>query len=477
MPNRIASHCVFPNCGLRAIPVLIQKGFHGMATGKITKRAVDALPVPAIGKREHLWDDTLKGFGVMVTPNGARSYLVQYRIGGRGSPTRRYTIGRHGSPWTAETARTEAEGVLAQVRRKVDPFDAQRDAMANETAAKAAAEASAVVLDRLGFSTFADRFVEKYAKVEQAKSWPETQGIINRDLKPVFKEKPLPDITDADIVELIDTLGERAPSAARKAYSVLSVMFGYACDKERRHMPPGKSPMLGIKPPNKAGKRERTLTDAELRLVWLAAGGLGWPFGPIVRLLILTGQRRDEVAGLAWPEVDLDKAVWLLPGERSKNDLPNLVHLSASALAIVKDLPVIKSDAGLLFTTTGETAVSGFSKVKARLDASMLDLMRHEAKEAGASEQDLEKLKVEPWTLHDLRRTLATGCQRLGFITEITEAVINHVSGTRAGIVGVYQVYKYEAEKRAALDAWCRHVTAAVSGEPVASNVVALGRR
>ena len=448
-----------------------------MATGKITKTSVEELLPPVPGKRMMLWDDTLKGFGVMVTPNGARSYLVQYRIGGRGAPTRRYTIGKHGSPWTAEKARKEAHTVLEQVRRRVDPLDAARAALADGKATKAQAEADRVVLDRLGFSTFAERFIEKYAKVEQAKSWKETQGVIRRDLKPAFLDKPLPNISDADIVELLEELGERSASAARKGYSALSGIFRYACDKERRYMPKAKSPMLGISPPSKAGKRERTLTDAELRLVWLAAGGLGWPFGPIVRLLILTGQRRDEVAGMAWPEIHKSEATWLLPGERSKNGLPNLVHLSPPALAIVSDLPAIKSKAGLVFTTTGETAVSGFSKVKARLDASMLDLMRKEAIEGGIANEEADKLAVEPWTLHDLRRTLATGCQRLKFATEITEAVINHVSGSRAGIVGVYQTYKYADEKRTALDAWGRHVTAVVANQPAPSNVVPMERR
>ena len=436
-----------------------------MATGKITKETVEAVPVPITGKREHLWDDTLKGFGVMVTDKGVRSYLVQYRIGGRGAPTRRVTIGKHGSPWTPKKARDRAAELLEQVRRKEDPFDSAKAKVAADRAAKLKDAASAAVAERLGFSTFAVRFVDRYAKVNQPKSWKETEGIINRDLVPKFGSTPLTEIEDADIVELIETLGERGPSAALKGYKALRQIFGYAVDKERRYLPAAKNPMAGIRPPAKMGKRERTLTDDELRLVWQAAGGLGWPFGAIVRLLILTGQRRDEVAGLLWAEIDQSKRQWLLPGARSKNGLPNLIPLAAPAMAIVADLPFIKSDAGFVFTTTGETAVSGFSKVKARLDASMLDLLRNEAGEAGASPDDIAKLSVAPWTLHDLRRTLATGCQRLGFPVEVTEAVINHVSGTRAGIVGVYQTYRYEKEKREALDVWGRHVLAVVAGE------------
>lgn len=475
-----------PSCVVRGVLFRCLSTGTQMAVGRITKVAVEAVPLPSAGKREHLWDDRLKGFGVMVTDKGVRSYLVQYRIGGRSAQTRRVTIGKHGSPWTAEKARQRAADLLEQARRNVDPFDAERAKVAAEREAKVKAAASLAVSERLAFSTFAARFIDKYAKVHQARSWRETEGVINRDLVPKFGTTPLTAIEDADIVELIEALGERGPSAALKGYKALRQIFAYAVDKERRHLPAGKNPMAGIKPPAKMGKRERTLSDAELRLVWLAAGGLGWPFGPIVRLLILTGQRRDEVAGISWTEIDKEARRWLLPGTRSKNGLPNLVPLSEPALSVVAELPVIKAvreagdkrpDPRLLFTTTGETAVSGFSKVKARLDASMLDLMKKEAVEAGAGEDEVAALAVEPWTLHDLRRTLATGCQRLGFPVEVTEAVINHVSGTRAGIVGVYQTYRYEKEKRSALDAWARHVTEVVTGKAAADNVIVLGRR
>jgi integrase len=448
-----------------------------LATGKITKRAVEAIAVPAKGKREHLWDETLKGFGAMVTDRGVRSYIVQYRIGGRGAPTRRVTIGKHGSPWTAEKARDQAVSILEQVRRGDDPFDAAKAAIVTARKAKLAAADDQAIAERLGFSVFADRFVEKYAKVHQERSWRETDGIIRRDLKPAFGDKPLTEITDSDIVELLDDLRERGATPALKAYKALRLIFGYATDKERRHLPPARSPMLGMKPPAKVGKRERTLTDEELRLVWVAAGGLGWPFGPIVRLLILTGQRRDEVAGMTWAEVDRDKRSWLLPGARAKNGIANLVPLSDPALAIVSELPDIKSKAKLLFSTTGETAVSGFSKVKARLDASIVDLLRREAIEDGVSEDNVVAEPLAPWTFHDLRRTLATGCERLGFKSEVIEAVINHISGTKAGVAGVYQTYRYEPEKRGALDAWGRHVCAVVERTVLAANVVQLSTR
>ncbi len=442
-----------------------------MATGKITKVSVEAIPLPPTGKRAHLWDDTLKGFGAMVTDRGARSYLVQYRIGGRAGSTRRVTIGKHSSPWTAETARARAKELLHSVDCNIDPFEVAKTYIADQRKHKEEAHAAAHVSERLGFSVFADRFVEQYAKVRQPKSWRELEAVIRRDLKPVFGDRPLTQITDADIVEMLDDLRGRGVTPSLKAYKVLRLLFGFATDKERRHLRPSASPMLGIKPPGAAGKRERVLSDRELRYAWLAAGGLGWPFGPIVRLLILTGQRRDEVAGMSWPEIDQAQKQWVLPGARSKNGLPNLVPLSATAMSIIADVPALPGKAGLLFTTTGETPVSGFSRVKARLDASMLDLMRRDAIEAGDAG---DAVTLEPWVLHDLRRTAATGLQRLKFPTEVVEAVLNHQSGSKAGIVGRYQLYKFEKEKRAALERWARHLCSVVDSR-AESNVVELG--
>lgn len=450
-----------------------------MATGKITKDSVEAVPVPATGKREHLWDDTLKGFGVMVTDKGVRSYIIQYRIGGRGSDTRRVTIGKHGSPWTAKTARDRAAELLEQVRRKVDPFDAQRAAIAETRARKEREKAEAVVASRLGFSVFADRFVDKFAKVKQPRSWQDTESIVRRDLKPFFGDKPLPAIVSADIVELLDKVHERGDAAAIKAYKALRSLFGYAVDKEKRHMSPATSPMLGIKPPAKIDVRQRTLSDTELRLVWIAAGAFGYPYTPLIRLLILTGQRLREIAEAPWSEFDLGKRQWLIPPERTKNRQPTLVPLSDSAVEILKGLPVIqrKEDPKtgvrpppFLFTTTAETPISGFSKAKARLDRMIAEVAK-KALEAGR-----DPVVVAGWRLHDLRRSFGNGLQRIGIKTEVIESALNHVSGTKSGIVGVYQTYKYEAEVRSAMDAWAGHIARMLS-PPASDNVLPMERR
>jgi integrase len=137
-------------------------------------------------------------------------------------------------------------------------------------------------------------------------------------------------------------------------------------------------------------------------------------------------------------------------------------------MSIISDLPVIENEKRYVFTTTNNSPVSGFSKIKRRLDTAMLSIMRGEAKKAGAGEKEIEALKLEPWRFHDLRRTLASGCQRLGVRLEVSEAILNHTSGTRSGIAGVYHVYKFEEEKRAALEAWGDYVDILV--KPVLDN-------
>jgi integrase len=194
------------------------------------------------------------------------------------------------------------------------------------------------------------------------------------------------------------------------------------------------------------------LDDKELRKVWLAADELGHPYGGIVKLLILTGQRRNEIAGLRRSEVDMDERVLHLPPARTKNGLAHDIPLSAPAQAVIADLPRIV-DADLVFTIKRQP-ITGFSRMKERLDKAS---------------------SVTDWTLHDIRRTVASGLQRLGVRLEVTEAVLNHRSGSTAGIVGVYQRHDYAVEKRDALARWADHVDALVSGKK--ANVVTLRGR
>ena len=184
-----------------------------------------------------------------------------------------------------------------------------------------------------------------------------------------------------------------------------------------------RSPCEGVTAPSPETRRERFLSDDEIRLAWAAFDSVGWPFGPIGKLLLLTGARRDEVAGMSWGEIDLSARVWSLPKERTKNKRDHVIPLSDPAVRIIEDLPHIEDKSGFIFTTTQRSPVSGFSRAKSGIDKAIVKAMKARA-------SDPEKIQApEHWTFHDLRRTLATNLQKIGVKLEVTEAVLNHISG------------------------------------------------
>lgn len=202
--------------------------------------------------------------------------------------------------------------------------------------------------------------------------------------------------------------------------------------------------MAGLKPPSPEVSRDRVLTDSELVAAWKAAEQIGYPFGPMVQMLILTGQRRSEVLEAEWREFDLDAATWTIPRGRAKNDRAHVVPLAPHALQILCGLPHVGQRPRLLFTTTGETAFSGVSKATERL-RSLAAALLPDGDEAA------------PWRLHDLRRTFASGCGRLKIPVHVVEKALNHTSGTHAGIVGIYQRHEYEEDRRQAMELWAAH--------------------
>jgi integrase len=213
------------------------------------------------------------------------------------------------------------------------------------------------------------------------------------------------------------------------------------------------SPCSGIRAPAAETSRDRVLSDDELKAVWRAADALGAPYNAFVKLLILTGARRSEVAGMMWREIDFDAKLWTLPAARAKNATEYQIPLSDSAVQTLQALPRI-ADSDLVFTLSGRVPIRGFHNVKTRLDGLM-------------------PADTPTWTLHDIRRTFASGCARLGIAVHVVEAALNHKSGSIKGIAAVYNRYSYDTEKRAAMTAWARHVQVIVSGE-AAANIILL---
>jgi integrase len=405
-----------------------------VAMAKITKETVDALKPKqspdGSNADGYLWDAELKGFGCKATPAGSKVFLVQYRLGGRAGKTQRVTLGRFGDLTPAE-ARTRAKCVLGGIAAEKDPAAEMR-----ENKKKLAGGT---------FEEICERFIA--ARKKPGRYWQENQRLMANKAYPVLGTKLFSAVTRADITLLLDKASEpssRAKSGAlsngRKLFAVICQIFPWAMDRGIIE----HNPIAGLKPPSAVTRRKRTLSLEELRVFWAATGEMPWPFGPYFRLLLLTGQRLNEVAGLRWDEIDQRAGIWRLPSAeefqppRTKNGQEHSLDLPEQALAILGALPSGKH--ALAFTTTGKTAITGFSKAKRRLDALMASKLGRE---------------VKPWRLHDLRRTMATLMgEELDIDQGVIERILNHTSGTQGGLMGIYQRQEYRTKRKAAMTAW-----------------------
>lgn len=394
---------------------------------KITKASVDAANYPVEGRV--VWDTDLKGFGLKVTPNNTKTYIFQYRMGGRGTRSRTLTIGRHGSPWTPEKARKAAEEHAISVRQGNDP---QSQKLTRRSDA-----------EELAFDKYVERFISDHLEAKCRPSHAkEGARLLKKHATPHFRGTPLPSITKRDVTALLDNLRSH-PGIAANTCKNLRKMFNWACERGELT----QSPMDRMALPKGPAARERYLDDAELAALWRASLHFDHPYASLVRSLILLGQRRDEVGGMTWGELDIPSATWTLRGDRTKNAKQHIVPLSRQALAELKQSPF---EEGYLFSITGERPLQNWSKLKRKLDP----LFDEEAKKA-------ELAKPERWTLHDLRRSVATGMQRIGEHADVVEAFSNRE--VRGGTSGRYQRHAYEQEKRAAAQRWADHVEALVS--------------
>jgi integrase len=409
----------------------------------LTDLKIKNLPLP--DKRREIPDGRISGLYFVVQPTGAKSWALRYRANGL---PRKLTLGLYPALDLA-TARRRAQEALGEVAGGKDPAATKKAFREVAKADKAADDRRVARVAEL----FIERYVKRSGKVRA--SWAaEIERYLKVEILPHIGAKRIGNVTKHDILSVLDGIVDRgSPVTANRVLAVMRKFFNWASDVRGLIV---VSPCKGIGAPTAESSRDRVLSDDEIRAAWAAFDDTGWPFGPLARLLLLTGQRLSEVAEAQWSEIDLEAKAWKIPKERTKNDRAHEVPLSDAAVEIIRALPRIEGKAGYVFTATGARPVSNLKRLR-------------EALRRAASERDAAP------TLHDLRRTVATSLQRLGVRLEVTEAVLNHVSGSRKGIVGVYQRHEYAEEKRAALDAWARRLDAIVTGE-AASNVVELAK-
>jgi integrase len=374
--------------------------------------------VQALGPGQTLWDTTVRGFGVRRQQDTA-AYVVKYRVAGR---QRFVTIGRHG-PWTPERARKEAKRLLGAAATGRDPSVERAEARrrAADTVGKVAED----------YLAYARRTLRK-------RTYAETERYLLRSWAPLHAMSVF-DVRRRDVAAQLAAIEARnGPSSAAWARAALSAMFNWAI-REGIDLP--GNPVAGTNRPAEPPSRERVLTDAELGAIWAACRDD--VYGRIVKLLALTAQRRGEVAGMRWAEIDLDGAVWRLPKVRTKNEREHVVPLSGPAVAILQDQAMAANASSAADGLVFGRGFTNWSKAKAALDSS---------------------IPVLPWRLHDLRRTAATVmADRLGVLPHIVEAILNHVGEHRRGVAGIYNRARYEADMRAALDRWAAHLAALVN--------------
>jgi integrase len=426
-----------------------------MPTMKLTDKLVSNAKAPKSDRLE-LWDSLLPGFGLRITDKDARSWFVMYRAGEK-RKQRRLKIG-DGRIMRLGEARETARDALRKVAHGIDPAQDK----SSTTNLAAGGTVPAVAADYL------ERYVKKHTRPGTFK---ETKRTFDVDVLPAWGTRPIGSITRRDVGALLDAIaGRGAAVQANRTLTRLKTFFRWLTDEEVI----AESPIARMKPVTRETSRDRVLSEDEIVWFWSACDEIGWPFGLLFKLLLVTAQRRDEVGTITFDELDFERRQWTIPREKAKNDRAHEVALSDRALAIIAELQEQRGRIAelkgcqFLFSTNGQTPVSGFSRAKIRLDESMERLARKARglPEGDAAYRKAFKLKdgkdlprlIPEFIIHDLRRTAATNLARLNVPPHVTDKVLNHVSGTVRGVAAVYNRHAYIDERRDALEAWGRHV-------------------
>jgi integrase len=367
------------------------------------------------------WDAGVPGFGVKVTPKGRKVFIVLYRTGGAGSKLRKYTIGPYGRV-TLHQARVAAQKVFAAKLEGRDPAAEKRESKRR------------IVADLV--EDLLESFITQ--RLSQNRSGAEIARVLRREVGKPWAGRSIHSIAKRDVVEVVSAIVQRgAPSAANKTLKSLKTFLRWCVGRAVLD----QSPAEGVPLPTKEVARDQVLDDMELAQVILAARKIGGPYGAIVELLALTGQRRQEVACLAWEELDLAQQVWTIPKSRTKNGKAHVVHLSRQSLAVVQGADRLGP---FLFTLLGTKPFQDFTRAKRRLD---------------------QLSGMTGWRLHDLRRTCVSGMARLGVAPHVADKILNHQAGTISGVAAVYQRHEFLVERRAALDLWGAHIDQLLRGK------------
>ncbi len=385
-----------------------------MPSKALTDAIVAEAEPPASGRLE-LWDAELPGFGLRVTPAGQRSWQVMYRIAGR---KRRLTLGSFPA-LPLKIARDAARATLKEVAKGNDP----------------AAQRATLRSGALTFARFAEAYIERYAKREK-RTWRADARMIEADLLPAWGPRALDDIRRRDVIEMVERVCARGhPYAANRRLALLRKMFAWGVEVD---MVPA-TPVVGVAPPGREARRRRVLEEAEVAALWRAWDNMAWPFGPLFKLLLLTGQRRNQVASLRLADIGFAQQIWTVPEASGRPGSGHEIPLSTFALEIATSVP--RTPSAYVFPARGrpDRHASGFSKAAQR--ASHLS-------------------GVADWRTEDLRRTAAAGMVRLGTPAPVVRNILDRAARATVGGVELGDDRSAFEDMRAALEAWGERVRA-----------------
>ena len=395
----------------------------------ITHRFVEAVQPKA--KRAEYADAGCPGLYLVVQPSGTKSWAVRYRHNGVNG---KQTLGRAGDG-TMTLAAARAAAAAHRHRLETRPTVAP--------VADVAGISGVGVGGGSSIESAIASFLELHARRKtRASTALNTERIFNRVVLPAWRGRTIGDIRKRDVIDLVEGIAARGCGCqANKTLAVLSKFFNWLVARDELAI----SPATGVERPHQEKERTRVLTDSEIRALWGACVGNG-PFDPALKLMLLVGARRSEVSGIEWSELDDELNTWTLPAARVKNKRECEFALSSQARALIQAQPRF-AGCSYVFSTDARGPIIGWDKVRRRIST-----------KAG--------IPADSWTLHDLRRTCASGMQKLGVPVPVIEKALNHVSGTFRGIVGVYQTHDYADEVRIALQRWADRVEEIVGGKP-----------
>jgi integrase len=442
---------------------------------RFTDKGIQGLKARAT--RYEIVEDGATGLAVRVSPRGVKTFCYLFRHDGK---PKRLTLGLYLAPIAEPLARPSDRSQrglpylgLADARVRLAEARKLRDSGVNPGVPALALRHREKKAETIG--ELIDAYIEKYATPnKKATGAYEDKRQLNKDVRPAWGTRKASSITRQDIVDLLDEVVARgAPVAANRLHAVVRKMFGWAV---RRGIVTA-SPATEIDAPGgKEKSRKRVLLDAEIGEVWAATKQLGALYGPLQQLLLVTGQRRSEVAGIRRKtELDMAAKLWTIPGTRTKNKLDHEVPLPPMAIEILKPrLASMGDDADCVFSSgrKGDVPVSGFKGAKQRLGKLILEARKEKRRLAGLDPGEAEPMPH--WTLHDLRRTMRTHLSKLRLDPEICERVINHVP---AGVRKTYDLHEYRDEKREVLNAWSAHLRRIINAKPAAGGKVVRLRR